>query len=353
MLIVVGNSPSSGSTFLGDLLDSTPLTICGSELALFSSQRMLEETYTGPDAMSSFAHWFRSPVSCLYLYHAYFSYEQLAHYGLSYAEFLALYRRYWMGGDRAGFVEELRVAFTSYRRLGERLILCEKTPQNIACAGRLLTAMEDMVFVHVVRNPAHVYNSLLRRGFSPNIAAATWLADVTAIMELESHPRVHLVHYEDLVAAPFAVVARLLTKVTGEPMDASTIECLYERNSYRQQTVKVASWSISQYGKPGNANRKNFSAHDRQVLGWMLERRINSDYRCSKQLADASMRQALQHYGYERAYTDICGGIAARPPAINSRGVMTAVRKWHFECAEGANTAPLCSYFWPLERALS
>ena len=34
--MAIGNSPSSGSTFLADLLDSTPHTACGPETNLFS-----------------------------------------------------------------------------------------------------------------------------------------------------------------------------------------------------------------------------------------------------------------------------------------------------------------------------
>ena len=35
--VLIGNSPSSGSTLLADLLDSTTVSLCGPEIGLFSS----------------------------------------------------------------------------------------------------------------------------------------------------------------------------------------------------------------------------------------------------------------------------------------------------------------------------
>lgn len=348
MLIVVGNSPSSGSTFLGDLLDSTPLTICGGELGLFSSCRMFEEKYPGSDNMASFADWFRSPISSVYLYYSYLSREQLAHYGMSYTDFMGLYRRFWLNNDLAGFVEGVRGAFADYRGLKGREIFCEKTPQNIACAKQLLQAMDDAVFVHVVRNPAHVYVSLIRRGFSPSIAAATWLADVTAIMALESHPRVRVVRYEDLVDSPFSVVSALLKSLVGEAIPEDEIRRLYEVNNYRENSHKVSSWSINQYGIMGNANRKKFSDFDRGVLAWSSKCKIESSYRRLKGLADASMRDALDHYGYLKEYEEICGDVRERTPNISFRGAVAAVRKWRFDCSSEKDVANIAGYFMPL-----
>lgn len=38
MFAIVGNSPSSGSTLLADILDSTPFSICGPELNIFTNR---------------------------------------------------------------------------------------------------------------------------------------------------------------------------------------------------------------------------------------------------------------------------------------------------------------------------
>ena len=40
---VIGNAPSSGSTTLSDLLDSTEFTLCGPEIMLFSNKELLKK----------------------------------------------------------------------------------------------------------------------------------------------------------------------------------------------------------------------------------------------------------------------------------------------------------------------
>ena len=43
MIIAIGNSPSSGSTYLADLLDSLPYAVCGPEINLFSAKDYFAE----------------------------------------------------------------------------------------------------------------------------------------------------------------------------------------------------------------------------------------------------------------------------------------------------------------------
>lgn len=54
-LSLVGNAPSSGSTLLADLLDSTLLTACGPELEFFCNKRLynFREFQKAPDKTSN------------------------------------------------------------------------------------------------------------------------------------------------------------------------------------------------------------------------------------------------------------------------------------------------------------
>ncbi|MDF2446255.1 MAG: hypothetical protein K0S46_1491 [Moraxellaceae bacterium] len=344
MLIVVGNSPSSGSTFLGDLLDSTPLTLCGGELGLFSSPRFFAELYRGPDCMATFAAWFQSPVSCAYLYYGYLRRDRLADYGLSYSDFFRLYRQHWCQGDRQGFVDALREAFVAYRRIKTRPVFCEKSPQNVACIREVLAGFDDAVFVHVVRNPAYIYPSLVKRGFSPVTAAATWLADVSAVIAQEGNPRVKVVHYEALVADPFGVVARLVSDITGEPVAPATVQALYEGNRYRQTiSKKLGSWSVGAYGQVANANRKQLSAADASALAWLEGQRLAPGYVAAKGLAPVSMRDALAHYGYLDDYRAACAGAVPAAPRHTGRGRFGMVRKALVDRRYGG-TLPFADY---------
>ena len=204
MIIAIGNAPSSGSTFLADLLDSLPFAVCGPEIGLFSSIKYFTEFQK---IKQDYRLTSRSPT--IYLYRQRLLTEDLWAYGIDDHITQSLYN------DSDSFVQfcnKLFNAFASFRKKECKLFV-EKTPQNIHCARKFLDTFEDGFFLHIVRNPLFVYKSLIRRKFPPYIAANTWLIDVSQAYLLRKHPRFIEVKYETLANQPFDTISGVLRKM--------------------------------------------------------------------------------------------------------------------------------------------
>lgn len=314
---LVGNAPSSGSTFLSDLLDCTGVSASGPELNLFSNSRLYDfSTYQlgpwrcGPSAS---AHTTRN---CIFR-------NELPAYGLDAAGYERLVQE---SPDFVTFTQAFAGRFMALRGKSEAGVLFEKTPQNINAIGRYLSASPDGWFIHIVRNPVHVYASLLKRGFPPWIALVTWLVDVAQFLPFSRHPRVLLVRYEDLVREPFRVIRDVLgttcamTGLTEEGFMTS-----YRDNAYtRLYSGRVDSWSVQQTGVVRDANRK---AVDPVVLARFaagLDLAVNPAYARAYGFPAIEFREALVELGYAETVDGMLKGVlpdrsALHPDAASQR----------------------------------
>ena len=210
-IVSIGNAPSSGSTFLADLLDSLPFAACGPELHLLSPLSHYRDLTTTPQRK------FRRAAcpACYASYADRFGTWALADYGTTCRQAQAMLRR---SPTFPSFVQEFAIQYGAFRRKQLRIFF-EKTPENVHAARSFLGAFPEGIFVHIVRHPFHVYRSLRRRGFGSYLAAAAWLVDVAAAYALREHPRALTIRYEDLVQDPEAAVRRLLFQIGGAPSD--------------------------------------------------------------------------------------------------------------------------------------
>ena len=136
----------------------------------------------------------------------------------------------------------------------EARIFFEKSPENICSVGAFLDAFPNGYFIHLVRNPLSVFNSLFKRGFSKPIALLTWFFDVVQILPFRNHPRVITLRYEDLVHGPFDLVHDLFIRLgESNPPTVQRIQENYENNALRQSISRPKSWSVNQ---PGIAKKK-------------------------------------------------------------------------------------------------
>jgi len=81
---LIGNSPSSGSTFLADLLDSSNYSACGEELGIFSNKHLydFEQFKKNPKLKSN--------LYSLYFVRTYWHQDYFHLYGFNNEELLAL-----------------------------------------------------------------------------------------------------------------------------------------------------------------------------------------------------------------------------------------------------------------------
>lgn len=148
-MIAMGNSPSSGSTFLADLLDSTPVSAVGPELNLFGLRQLYNFHNFKGSAFKDRSMSLYKKRTLLYMNH-------LKKYGLDLEYFKEMV-------EQAESVEEFlynfKVYYLSLRGKSENAILFEKSPLNSNGLDEYLNVFEKP-FIHIVRDPLHVYLSL-------------------------------------------------------------------------------------------------------------------------------------------------------------------------------------------------
>ena len=341
MIVAIGNAPSSGSTFLADLLDSLPFAVCGPEIGLFSSIKYFAEfqKVKKDHGLTS-----RSPM--IYQNRQRLLIEDLWAYGIDNDKMKSLYN------DSNSFVQFCKQLFTAFARFRKKEceLFFEKTPQNIHCAKEFLDTFKDGFFLHIVRNPLFVYKSLIQRKFPSYIAANTWLIDVSQAFQLRGHPRLIEVKYETLVQSPAETIGKILKKV-GIHFESDRINDLYKHNQYRREySTKLNAWEITKYGIFGNANQKKFRSLDLKALTYMLKTKISQRYADIFDLDPVCFRDLVKHYGYD--FDSSIFQNNSRPVRIifDIKSLKRLLRKFISDFAHReSHLADLMSYLKPVE----
>jgi hypothetical protein len=290
VIVAIGNAPSSGSTFLSDLLDSLPFAVCGPEINLFSVKAHFSD-FSLIQKKGFYAS--RSPI--IYQKKQRLLVERLCNYGIDQMLLSSITAESKSFKD---FCLKIFEIFSALRGKQCRIFF-EKTPQNIHCAGDFLDHFRDGYFFHITRNPLFVYKSLLNRNFPPYIAMNTWLIDESSAYTLFNHPRFITIKYEKLVQAPFEFVCRLLERLNIE-YDPRDLEEKYQNNIYRKLfSRKLASWTKNRYGIKGNANDpKRMDRNDLQRFRYMMDSKINKKYAGEFGLPEINFKELLKLNGY-------------------------------------------------------
>ena len=289
MLVLLGNSPSSGSTLLSELLDSTPLSMSGEELGLFASKKFYTK-YKEAESESSLS-------KSVYVARNGLFNNGLSSYGLTREEVSYMLRSSSSSED---FVEQFHMHYKEFRNK-DADIWFEKTPQNLTCISEFLEMFPDSFFIHIVRNPLHVYKSLLKRGYPDFVALSTWLIDVASFYKYRSHERVISLQYEDLLERPYVIVSELLDKVGGAKLAPDELEKCHQENTYREKyTIKIDSWSKSSHGKVNKENR-NKSIDKETLDGFSAFRQlvVSEAYAEKFGIESCSYIDLVNFFGYE------------------------------------------------------
>lgn len=316
MIIAIGNSPSSGSTLLADLLDALPMGVRGPELNLLA----VKDHYDRFETLQSG----KLPVAatgCCCVQKARLNVDRLHAYGIDEPTF---HRRAAEAPDFPTFVRSFFQHFARWRQKPATLF-SEKTPPNIHCASRFLRDFEDGRVIHVVRHPGYVYESIRRRGYSEYQARAVWPVNVAPAYALRNHPRMITVRYEDLTADPFRAVSDL-GQWLGCEVDPDQLRERYAANEYRQAHSRkaVAGWQVRETGRVADANRKPLSDEARRALDWLQGMRIGRAYARRFDLSVVRFDELVEHFGYATDVAAISQPEPYAPPRVDRR----LARKW-------------------------
>jgi hypothetical protein len=295
MLVLIGSSPSSGSTLLADLFDALPNYSCGPESKLFC----YNELYTDYARFSKrINHRFAFATPSLQNWRGTFSKKErvLSAYGFTRK---SVVEAAYAADRKETYIQQLHEAYQR-KRGGDSKVWVEKYPENIFAAEAFLAAFPDYYFIQLVREPLYVYNSLRKnRGFSPTLAMATWLLAATAGYTLLNHPRCITLKYHELVTSPFPTMAQLAQQLSNDRYDPQAIQNNYEKNHYREQAeFRNTSWTASNYGSIRNANDVAIAPHIEEEYNAFGNITITAEYAALYGLKAVSIEKLCAHYGF-------------------------------------------------------
>ncbi len=232
--IVMGCSPSSGSTMLRSVLGRVPGLVTGGELGVLDRTHFFDAD--AATLRDRFEVWLRVFAARPFPAGKSALFKNVEDWGWSADELVDV------GRNAGSWHAYLQTFFgEAVRRNGGRRWL-EKTPGNVFAFHRTLEAFPDARFVHLVRDGRDVVDSLVRRSHTPFRAATRWLCAVAAAQELSSLPGFYELRYESLVQAPESELRRLCAFL-GEPFDESAL-----RDEEEAADATVESWTASHEG---------------------------------------------------------------------------------------------------------
>jgi hypothetical protein len=289
---LIGNPPSCGSTLLGELLDSTGISVCGPELEFFCNQRIYDfkEFKNSKNAQSKFFSFQSTGM--------YFQSEKLQHYGLNKNEFNKILND---SNSINEFVDKLKDKYCQYRGVsGNSFLWFEKTPQNVNAISQFLNAFQDSYFISIIRNPIYVHSSLINRGKGAMSSCVTWMLYLANIIDHIDHPRLIVLKYEDLVKSPYEVVSKLMNRIAPTTLiDPSIIEENYASNEYiRQFNYRPNGWSVQKDASVKNANEREIPKKILKQQKRLLSSSISEDYANLYGFSSRSYKELLQLSGY-------------------------------------------------------
>jgi len=340
-LVLIGNAPSSGSTLLSDLLDSSPYSVSGPELGLFASRH----TYSGVESFGK-----RSFCISPYLCGVGTYRKALPAYGLNFENLVGLRRE---STSFAKFAELFSRRYLVLRGKSPEGVVFEKTPENINSISLYLNAVPNGRFIFVIRHPVYVCRSIMRRGYSFAVAAATWLCEYLQYRRYRDDPRVRLIRYEDLAETPFELVAEMLKWSCYRVVDPVDIQDSYERNEYRQFfEVRLSSWKKQQVGKITSANTGPVDADFLRGLQALFPFCLSEGFRRRNLLDNLTFGEAFCETGY---LDDVLQMVDMAEPNFSVDAACRAaagsmLKKWLYDCLELRTLRPASGYIYLFER---
>ena len=270
-IICVGGAPSSGSTLLADLLDSAPGVVCPPELYIFADPGAYAF-----DAEFKARALARVPVQSRSPYarpRPFYDDKHLSKTGID-AEQL---RKMIESADTLpAFVSALADRQAEFRERDVE-VFCEKTPINANEAVNFCQLFPDGLFVHIVRDPEASLASIQRRGFGLYEATLIWAYQNWAGLRAAGLPNYRRVRYEDLVAAPFDTVAKLL-EAADVAVDPAEIEKQFQSNAYRQSIAVPAKWSSGgDRSRIHSSKARRLDEGDRNIAGSLTMEVLDKD----------------------------------------------------------------------------
>jgi len=243
MSILIGGSPSTGSSLLRRMLNRHTEIFCGSETSLFAKTELFTDWEEYKVRLFRPSHFGLSNAG----WHNFIGLEIDEEYQWTRKEMRQLIKTHF---DFPSFVNSF------YKPILEREGKCfwaEKTPSNAFTLKVFLDTFGDGKIIHTVRHPLDIIASLVNRGKSVYDATALCLLNMSKALLCESDPRYFLLKYEDLVTQPEETLVNL----------CDFLNILYEENMLEPQSsetgvTQMKGWKSDETDKPSTSSIGRF-----------------------------------------------------------------------------------------------
>jgi hypothetical protein len=262
--IVIGSSPSAGSTLLRTLLQRHSSIFGGPELHILDKPELLEES--DRSFRSSFPRWLDIgyPSNFVVLDNRIFVRPES--YGWTKPELLEV------GAQCSSYMALVAMFYERCLRDSGARRWMEKSPGNVLSFSHVAAHLPDARMIHITRDPRDVILSLLRRGFSMFRAVSRWFFSTLVGVRHAGAPYFVQIRYEDLVARPEAELRRVCAFL-GEDFEPAMLDAETE-DAHDAQHIESwrhrASGAIADDGVRAYADDPNLPEIERYLASARL-----------------------------------------------------------------------------------
>lgn len=190
MSILIGCSPSSGSSLLRRMLNRHSMVFCGSETSMFAKEELYLDWKKNKRKINRPSLFGLSNAGWHNLIGVHLDEE----YNYNPKKFRELIK-----SDHANFSDFADDFYKPILDRHKKSIWAEKTPSNAFTLEMFLQKFEKGKVIHIVRNPLDAIASLHNRGMTLYNAVAVYLLNTSTALELQFNESCFTLKYEDLV----------------------------------------------------------------------------------------------------------------------------------------------------------
>lgn len=289
-MILMGGSPSTGSSLLVNILNRHPEIFAGSETYLFLHQCLAENwaRYKGRLLDTGKIRGLKSP--------AWFRFNGVLleneDYGWTRAELEHLIE------DSATYQEFVNAFFAKPLKQNNKSVWMEKSPANSFNFKYCAEQNPDAKVIQVIRNPYDTAASLFKRGNDAWFSAGRCLFANARALSAAHLPNYYCISYENLVADPEKEVSGVLAF-----LGLSTNKNLLEPTAAElEKVVQMPGWKHNEHGKIGKSSVGRFQSlkpEEQQLLRAAFSAfQLNKKYVLNPDLRTAPQIFAALNYDY-------------------------------------------------------
>ena len=223
--ILIGGTPSSGSSLLSVLLDNHSQICCGPELSLFSHPffwskipkqdwfRVLRQKIEDNDKLDDEHNIYNGFIN----HNCTVDLLDLKWYGTNKDDLISLLETTENGADF--FIKWAQIQAHRHNKI----VYCEKSPPNIFTCNYFVNSVPESICILCIRNPLDTISSLRKRGLKLYTAASIWLCEAYIISLSKDKDSIYINRYEDLVNDPIKMLNKLFSEMKI-PEEGSNIQ---------------------------------------------------------------------------------------------------------------------------------